>query len=327
MRTNLPCFLFTTIVTLAVYCGSWSSEAAQIVVSCVGDSITAGYALSNPGTQSYPAQLQTLLGSGYTVGNYGLSGSTALKQSDYTYWNSWAYTNSLNSNPNIVVIMFGANDSKSWNWNAAKFNSDYRALISQFQNLATHPKVYICYTPPIYLPNAFGTTFDPVFVENTVEPAIGGIATQAAVQLIDNDTPLIDRPDLFTDGVHPTATGAGIIAQQVANALAGLAPTNLTTTAIASSANPSVYGAPVIYTATVSSSAGTPTGVVVFAASNLPFSTNSIPFSTNTLSGGVASVTNQFVPVGTNTVAAQFVSQGSYLGSTHSLIGVTQTKP
>jgi hypothetical protein len=73
----------------------------------------------------------------------------------------------------------------------------------------------------MYLPNAFGTTFDPVFIENTVEPAIGVISTQGAVPLIDNDTPLINRPDYFTDGVHPTVTGAGIIAQQVANALAG----------------------------------------------------------------------------------------------------------
>jgi hypothetical protein len=38
MRAKLTYFLFTIIVTLAFF--------------CVGDSITAGYALSNPGTQS-----------------------------------------------------------------------------------------------------------------------------------------------------------------------------------------------------------------------------------------------------------------------------------
>jgi hypothetical protein len=54
------------------------------------------------------------------------------------------------------------------------------------------------------------------------------------------------------------------------------------------------------------------TGAVVFAANN-------VPFSTNTLSGGTASVTNSFVLIGANVVAAQYVSQGKYLGSTHSL--------
>ena len=156
------------------------SARATITVACVGDSITAGYGLTNSSTQSYPAQLQTLLGSGYAVGNYGNSGTTVEKVSDDTYWNSWAYTNSLNSSPNIVVMMFGANDSKSWNWNAANFNNDYRALITLYTNLSTHPKVFICYTPPMYLPTAFGTTFDPVFIENTVEPAIGVVAGRRA---------------------------------------------------------------------------------------------------------------------------------------------------
>jgi len=289
------------------------SARATITVACVGDSITAGYGLTNSSTQSYPAQLQTLLGSGYAVGNYGNSGTTVEKVSDDTYWNSWAYTNSLNSSPNIVVMMFGANDSKSWNWNAANFNNDYRALITLYTNLSTHPKVFICYTPPMYLPTAFGTTFDPVFIENTVEPAIGVVAGQAGVQLIDNDTPLIDRPDLFQDGVHPTVTGATIVAQQVYNAIKGLAPTNITTASITSSLNPSVQDQAVTYTATISSSAGAPPGRVVFTVGNTPF-------STNTLSGGTASTTNSSVPVSsTNIVHAQYLGQGSYLGSTHSL--------
>lgn len=180
MFTRFPALI---IATLAILCGSMSSKASQIVVSCVGDSITAGYGLSDPSTQSYPAQLQTILGSGYTVNNFGSSGTTVLKVSDNPYWNSpydpSVFTNSLNSNPNIVVIMFGANDSKSWNWNATNFNSDYRAMIAAYRNLATHPKVFACHTTPMFMPTAFGTTFDPVFIENTVEPAIATIATQA----------------------------------------------------------------------------------------------------------------------------------------------------
>ena len=57
---------------LLMWCTAAPCEA-QIRVACVGDSITAGYGLSDPGTQSYPAQLQALLGSGYSVGNFGVS--------------------------------------------------------------------------------------------------------------------------------------------------------------------------------------------------------------------------------------------------------------
>lgn len=37
-------------------------SAQKQKVSCVGNSITYGYDLSNPSTQSYPGQLQALLG-------------------------------------------------------------------------------------------------------------------------------------------------------------------------------------------------------------------------------------------------------------------------
>ena len=192
------------------------SACAQVKVACVGDSITAGYALQNPGVESYPAQLQSLLGNGYSVGNFGLSGATVQKRSDFSYWNTAPYRASLQFKPNIVVIMLGTNDSKPWNWNAAKFNTDYRALIAKYQGLTTNPKVYICLIPPVYTPNPFGNTFDPVFIQNTVLPAIQVVAANAGVTLIDNNTPLVNHPELFSDGVHPTSQGAGVIASTVA---------------------------------------------------------------------------------------------------------------
>ena len=208
----------TLAAGLAIFCAR--SASAQVKVACVGDSITAGYALADPAVESYPAQLQALLGSGYTVGNFGLSGSTLQKQGDFTYWNTWQHNQSQGMNPDIVVIMLGTNDSKSWNWNATRYDTDYRALIAQYQALASHPKVCICLPPPIYEPNPFGGAFSPARMQNEVLPSIRGVAaTTAGVTLIDNNTPLLDRPDLFSDGVHPTPQGAGIIAGKVAAAL------------------------------------------------------------------------------------------------------------
>jgi lysophospholipase L1-like esterase len=213
---------FFLVLAVAIVSGSLSTAFAQVHVACVGDSITAGYGLADPGRYSYPAQLQSVLGSGFVVGNFGRSGATALKRSDNTYWNSSQYRASLKSAPDFVIIMLGTNDSKSWNWNATKFNTDYRALIAQYQGLSSAPRVYICLIPPVYVPNAFGTTFDPAFIQNVIVPAIRNIATQTGVTLIDNNTPLQNHPEYFSDGVHPTEQGANIIANTVYNAL--LAP-------------------------------------------------------------------------------------------------------
>ncbi|HEY8995078.1 MAG TPA: GDSL-type esterase/lipase family protein [Lacunisphaera sp.] len=218
MSPKYPSLRFVLVTALVLFCGL-SVTFAQIHIACVGDSITAGYGLANPGTQSYPAQLQAIMGAGFTVGNYGRSGATALKSSDNTYWHSSQYRASLRSKPDIVVIMLGTNDSKSWNWNSARFNSDYRALIAQYQSLATAPRVYMCLVPPVFVPNPFGNTFDPAFIQNVVLPALRDIATATGVTLIDNNSPFVGHPEDFSDGVHPTEQGAAIIASIVADAL------------------------------------------------------------------------------------------------------------
>ena len=51
----------TTIISLALFCAS-SAVAQPIKVACVGDSITLGVGIPSPETNSYPAQLQKMLG-------------------------------------------------------------------------------------------------------------------------------------------------------------------------------------------------------------------------------------------------------------------------
>ena len=50
-------------------------------------------------------------------------------------------------------------------------------------------------------------------------PAIRTIATQSGMPLIDNNSPLLNHPEYFSDGVHPNAQGAAIIASTVASAV------------------------------------------------------------------------------------------------------------
>ena len=73
VSTALSLALCGTAV-LPMFSGTASAEA-KIKIACVGDSITAGVGSQNG--QSYPTQLQALLGSKYEVKNFGYSGSTA----------------------------------------------------------------------------------------------------------------------------------------------------------------------------------------------------------------------------------------------------------
>ncbi|ULT27085.1 hypothetical protein KUH03_10080 [Sphingobacterium sp. E70] len=53
---------------------STSLGQAPIKVACIGNSVTFGYGLAHPAQDSYPVQLQALLGQEFEVRNFGHSG-------------------------------------------------------------------------------------------------------------------------------------------------------------------------------------------------------------------------------------------------------------
>jgi lysophospholipase L1-like esterase len=77
--------------------------ANTIRVACVGDSITEG--------TEYPADLWMMLGANYTVGNFGVGGSTVSIESEKPYMNQTAFQDAEAFMPNIVVIILGTNDA------------------------------------------------------------------------------------------------------------------------------------------------------------------------------------------------------------------------
>ena len=91
----------------------------------------------------------------------------------------------------------------------------------------------------------------------------------------------------------------------------------LTAESLASSQNPSAVGQPVTFTATVSSSAGVPTGTVTFKK-------GATTLGTATLSGGVATFTTSPLPAGSSTITANYGGAGNYSPSSASVIQVVQ---
>ncbi len=189
---------------------------AQVRVACVGDSITAG--LNVAGGSSYPSQLATLLGSGYKVNNYGWPGTTLMSNTSLLYIQQTVYTQSLNFNPNIVLIMLGTNDAGDGTWaNHSTFVSDYNALIASYRNLAAHPAVYVMASPYVY-GSGFGGNMATT-LNTQVVPLITHIAAANGAPLVDVHSATENHPEWFPDNVHPNATGYGEVATVVAQAI------------------------------------------------------------------------------------------------------------
>lgn len=184
---------------------------SQKKIACIGDSITFGARIENREENSYPAQLQDLLGNEWEVGNFGNSGSTLLKKGNKPYWNQKEFTKAKNFNPDIVIIKLGTNDTKPGNIkHKCDFKSDYKKLIKTFKNLPSKPKIYVCIPVPAF-PGNFRIT-NKVLVKEII-PRTKKIIAKTDVEMIDLYTPMLDDAELFPDKIHPNKEGAGKIAK------------------------------------------------------------------------------------------------------------------
>ena len=209
--------LFFILVAGMAYAAS--SLSAKIIVSCVGDSITFGAAIKDRGANSYPSQLQKMLGDGYKVNNFGVNGATLLKKGDKPYWKLEAYKKALGSKPDLVIIKLGTNDTKPQNWkHKNEYKADYKELISSFQKLDTKPRVLIAFPVPV-AKDRWGINEKAVSTE--VIPALREVSKETGCEIIDLYTALKDYHDLIPDGVHPNGKGASIIAEHVAKKISG----------------------------------------------------------------------------------------------------------
>ncbi|MDB4664282.1 GDSL-type esterase/lipase family protein [bacterium] len=124
----------------------------------------------------------------------------------------------LSSNPDIVVIMLGTNDTKPANWwNSAKdYEVDYRDLISDFEKLPSKPKIYLCLPPYIAKEGRWGINNHDTLAQI---PMIKKIAKDLKLEVIDVYAALEGQDDLIPDTVHPNTGGAALIAKAVAASL------------------------------------------------------------------------------------------------------------
>jgi len=189
--------------------GNRTKPANLIRVACIGDSITEG--------SEYPADLQVMLGANYQLRNFGVSGSTVLFSSDRPYMNQTACQKSEAFQPSIVIIMLGTNDARENTYQSIdNFSADYMKLISKYQTLVSKPKIWLVKPPPIFENDL---NLSETNLVQGVIPQIEQVANELDLPTIDLNTALINYPEYFGDGVHPSSEGAMFIASEISQAI------------------------------------------------------------------------------------------------------------
>nr|WP_315203516.1 GDSL-type esterase/lipase family protein [uncultured Flavobacterium sp.] len=217
---NLKRSLSVLIYLILLVPASIFAQKSVVKVACIGDSVTAGYLLSDFATESYPSQLQVMMGNNYEVKNFGHSGATLLKKGSTPYYKTTEYADAIAYRPDIAIIHLGLNDTDPRNWPNYKdeFKADYSELIDDLKKQNPSIQIYISRLTPIFNEH-------PRFKSGTrdwywqIQEQIPMIAKANQVHLIDFHDKLYHRPDLFPDALHPTKEGAAILAQAVYSAL------------------------------------------------------------------------------------------------------------
>ncbi len=185
-----------------------------IKVACVGDSITFGATIPNRNKLSYPAQLQFLLGDKYQVTNYGRNGATMLKQGNYPYWNTGLLEKAVKSNPDLVFIKLGTNDSKMVNWkHKGEFVKNYKEMVSKFKACESKPRIVLILPVPAFTE---GEQISGSRVLKEVIPKVQQVAYDEVLEVLDMHSPLTDKQNfMHRDKIHPNPFGAHAIAWRI----------------------------------------------------------------------------------------------------------------
>ena len=205
------------------YLSSWlenlkAPKQDAVRVACIGDSITDGHGIDLRTVNGYPAQMQTMLGDGYFVKNFGVSARTMMNTGDLPYMQELAWEDALAFQPDVVVIKLGTNDTKTQNLTDRKsFSADLQKMVDALKALPSKPRILLC-TPIPAIKDSW--TINEKLIAGEEIPAIEQAAKKNKLEVIDLHTAFTGQEALYMeDGIHPTQQGARKIAEIVAKAI------------------------------------------------------------------------------------------------------------
>lgn len=224
IRTSLSALLLGVFcfTTLTMSAAKKQKKVQQVRVACVGNSITYGTGIKDRDRDSYPSQLQRMLGDKYVVGNFGKPGATLLYHGHRPYVEQEEFKKALAFKGDIAVIHLGINDTDPRNWPNYRdeFVKDYLSIMDSLR--AANPKVrfILARMTPI-------ADRHPRFQSGTkqwhdeIQTAIETVARVSGAELIDFHEPMYPYPNLLPDAIHPNPEGAGILAKTVYGGITG----------------------------------------------------------------------------------------------------------
>lgn len=202
MKTELSDWLKTIFVP--------NAKARKI--ACIGNSITYGARLKFRDRESWPAQLQVMLGQDYWVRNFGNSGTT-MTDGERSYVKEAPYEYVKQFTPDVVFIKLGTNDVQPRHWkNEDAYMSAYQKLIDELKTLPSKPQIVLCLPVTSYRKEKILDSD----IQQKVIPLIRKIAKKNKLDVIDLHSPTANHPELFPDQLHPNADGERIIAESIA---------------------------------------------------------------------------------------------------------------
>jgi acyl-CoA thioesterase-1 len=184
---------------------AFSAEArAEKLLVFFGDSLTAGYGLPDPDTQSFPAQIQRKIDAEHLqwrVANAGLSGETSaggLRRVDWV----------LSQKPDLFVLELGGNDGLR-GISPDVTQANLQAIVDRVR--ARCPDAVIVLAG-MRMPSSMGPDYEKAFA--SIYPSLAQKNDLILIPFLLEG--VAGRGELNqADGIHPTPSGASIVANTV----------------------------------------------------------------------------------------------------------------
>lgn len=222
MKIKQTVILLGLLILTTISASAASKKQKTIRVACIGNSITYGTGIADRTNDSYPSQLQRLLGSNYQVGNFGKPGATLLYHGHRPYVKQEEFKEAIAFKGDIAVMHLGINDTDPRNWPNYRdeFVKDYLSIMDSLRAANRKVRIILARMTPI-------ADRHPRFVSGTkqwhgeMQTAIEAVARVSGAELIDFYEPLYPYPYLLPDAIHPNTEGAGILAKTVYSGITG----------------------------------------------------------------------------------------------------------
>jgi hypothetical protein len=307
-----------------------TSVTSSVNPSVFGQTVTFTATVSPTSGGGTPTGTVTFLDGGSPIGTATLSGgqatfsTSALAAGSHTITTSYGgdanfngSTGSLTGNPQVVTgAALPPSISKQFNLSTIALNATTSLTFTITNPNASTSLTGIGFTDAfpgglvVSTPNALsgscgGGTITAVAGSTSASLTGANLAANASCTFSISVTGTsAGVKNNVTSAVTSNEAGAGNTA--TASVTVGTATSSATLT---SSQNPSSFGQPVTFTATVTGSAGTPTGIVTFTD-------GTTTLGTGTLSGGQATFTTSSLSAGNHTIIATYGGDASFTPST-----------